>query len=44
MTDENNEATLSWVPARHTVLSSINRRAFSCDPMPTVPTEATSEA
>jgi hypothetical protein len=41
MTDENIEATLSLVPARHAALSSTNRRAFACDPMPT---EATSEA
>jgi hypothetical protein len=40
MTDENNEATLSLVPARRAAPSSINRRAFACDP----PTEATSEA
>jgi hypothetical protein len=41
MTDENNEATLSLVPARHAALSSINRRALACHPMPN---ETTSEA
>jgi hypothetical protein len=44
MTDENNEAALSLVHARHAVLSSINRRAFACDPILTVTSEATFEA
>ena len=44
MTDENNEATLSLVPTRHAVPSSINSRAVACDPMSNAPPGATSEA